>query len=257
LARSLPDYKSPPVVEVAISVFFKPLQKFSSAHYGAFWKELGDHFPEVEDNPPVFGGRTPQIFEAPPLPRVFFKSVEGEYLLQLQPDLFVQNWRKTKLNQQYAHFETIAAEFESRWNQFRSYASRNQLGNLECTRFEMVYVNQVFEPKGTFPMALERFTDLVQFRQRKADHFLPDPSSFSAEIQFNIPENSGVLSVSFKHGTRSDEKDVLQIDLTARKQASPEGTELKSWLNVAHTWIVRGFTDLTSETAHKQWERIQ
>lgn len=37
----------------------------------------------------------------------------------------------------------------------------------------------------------------------------------------------------------------------------PDGTDMEECFEMAHEWIVRGFTDLTSIQAHKQWGRYQ
>jgi hypothetical protein len=49
----------------------------------------------------------------------------------------------------------------------------------------------------------------------------------------------------------------MQIDLAATVEAKSDESDLDEWLEVAHTWIVQGFTDLTSREAQAQWERIR
>jgi hypothetical protein len=53
-----------------------------------------------------------------------------------------------------------------------------------------------------------------------------------------------------------DGVEILQLTLTAR--GKPDGSDLESvlnWLDVGRQWVVRGFTDFTSEQMHTLWER--
>ena len=55
----------------------------------------------------------------------------------------------------------------------------------------------------------------------------------------------------------SDQSDVLLLQMTAQGSAKRELSDMESWLELAHEWIVQGFTDLTSKEAHNKWERYQ
>jgi uncharacterized protein (TIGR04255 family) len=77
-------------------------------------------------------------------------------------------------------------------------------------------------------------------------------------LRFPLPQDRGALHVTYKHGKKvSDKKDVLILDLTARGPAKLDGSDMEDWFDLAHEWIVRGFTDLTSALAHKRWGRMQ
>jgi len=52
-------------------------------------------------------------------------------------------------------------------------------------------------------------------------------------------------------------KEILQVDLTARGKAKPDYSDMDSWLEIAHEWIVKGFTELTTTAGHKRWERTR
>jgi hypothetical protein len=65
----LPDFEKPPVVEVALSLQFRPLELLRSAHLGLLWSVFRSRgFSRVEDYgelEPVF-----EDFDAKPSPRV-------------------------------------------------------------------------------------------------------------------------------------------------------------------------------------------
>ena len=194
----------------------------------------------------------------PPLRRVFLVSADETYIIQLQPNLFGHNWRKVKDTDQYPSFDHAKGLFLEKWRLFLDFAKAENIGRPELTRYEVIYVNHLIEEAGAFPRAIEEYSPLITLRAARPEHFLPDPNVLVADLQFGISKERGILAVSFRQGKRAPDKlDIMQLQLTARCPAKPEGSDLEEWLEIAHEWIVRGFTDLTSEYAHKRWERTQ
>jgi len=95
---ALPKYKHPPVVEVVIGLSLAPISKLSTVHFGEFWNLVKDEYPHAEDNIPLVEeanlGQV-EVMQMPPLRRVFMIHTDRTYLMQLQPDRFIHNWRKT------------------------------------------------------------------------------------------------------------------------------------------------------------------
>ncbi len=125
-SRSLPDYKKPPVVEVVIGIRFAPLDRLSTVHYGNFWSAVKEEYPLFEDKPPLLsqtdGARNlVETFEIPPLRRVFMLHEDLSYLLQLQPDFFLHNWKKVKDGDEYPHFDKATEKFKNAWEKFQEY----------------------------------------------------------------------------------------------------------------------------------------
>ena len=60
--KKLPEYKTPPVIELVCGVLFQPLQKFLTPHLGLLWEKFKEEYPIPKDIvplPPVvetFGG---------------------------------------------------------------------------------------------------------------------------------------------------------------------------------------------------------
>jgi uncharacterized protein (TIGR04255 family) len=256
--RQLPKYENPPVVEVAISVFFKSLPGFMSGHFGQFWAANAD-YPITQDQPPLVENIGIELIQLPPLRRVFLLTEDSNYLMQVQPDFFAHNWRKTKPGDGYPSFEHAKRLFLQKWEGFQKFVAAFKLGDLSLTRYEVTYVNHIVEQQsGAFPSAIEKYSPLIKLREVQPKQFLPNAKSLLADLQFDIPNEQGTLRVSFKQGVRDvDKSEVMQVDLSARRNAKPDGSDLLSWLEIAHEWIVCGFTDLTSEEAHKLWKRVQ
>ena len=53
-SEALPRFRKPPVIETVFGVFFRPPEKFTSAHQGLLWERcFGPRFPTLEERPPV------------------------------------------------------------------------------------------------------------------------------------------------------------------------------------------------------------
>src|SRR5262245_6472573 len=90
---SLPDFRDPPVSEVALSIQFDPLSRLQIHHFGLLWLEFRTRFPRVESRPPI--DRQVETFPKEPVaqppiafelvnpfmtPRVWFVSESGSEL---------------------------------------------------------------------------------------------------------------------------------------------------------------------------------
>lgn len=253
-SRTLPDYRQPPVVEVAISAYFQPLSKLTTARIGEFWSLNKTEYPKTEDYPPILDNVSLEMLSIPPLRRVFMITGDDRYILQLQQDVLIHNWRKIKDTDEYPHFDSAQQKFKEKFSQFCEFLAKNDLGQPSGVRYEVTYVNHL--STGNIVDSLETYIDIVRLQPPKDRNLLPSPQLLNADIWFSLPNDQGTLVVSFKQGSRtSDKKEVMQVELTARGSAKPDFSDMDSWLEVAHEWIVRGFTEITTADAHKQWER--
>ena len=103
----LPEFESPPIVEVVFSVQFEPLGSLRTAQIGLLWERFRKDFPKVDEKPPlepvlerfdrpqsVKVGLRFEALDVPPLARVLFLNEPESQLIQVQPDRFIHNWRK-------------------------------------------------------------------------------------------------------------------------------------------------------------------
>ena len=268
LSEFLPDFDVPPVIEVVLGVQFDPLPNFLTAHYGLFWSLVRQEYPILEDKVPlseIFEGvrgiepkAEIELLNIPPLRRVFFIHADTNYLIQVQPTRFHHNWRKLKEGDAYPHFNSAKERFLKHWETFRAFVVDNQLGEIRPNQYEVTYINHIVESEGAFPVAIEEYAPVFSWKSAPSIGFLPKPTGLTMDLRFPLPEQRGTLHVTFKHGRRhSDNRDVLILDVTARGAAKPDGSDMEEWFALAHEWIVRGFTDLTSAVAHKRWGRTQ
>ncbi len=123
-----PHFAHPPVVEVACGVQFEGLEQLANSE---LWSIRGCRFrglrstPQTEDHPPLARVRLdasatfgPQWSSLPPLRRVFFISPPGNFLIQLQPNRLLHNWRKVADGDEYPRFDAAFEKFIWTWEQF-------------------------------------------------------------------------------------------------------------------------------------------
>jgi uncharacterized protein (TIGR04255 family) len=84
---------------------------------------------------------------------------------------------------------------------------------------------------------------------------LPNPNRVSWQTEFLLPDKKGHLLVNLKSAVRTEDKvNLFVLDLTARGNIeSTEKSDILQWFDLAHEWIVRGFTDLTTPALHEIW----
>jgi len=204
-ARTLPDYLRPPVVEVAISVFFQPPPKLTTVRIGEFWATQRSEYPKVDDYPPIVESITPEMITMPPIRRVFMTTADDRYILQLQQDAFIHNWRKIKDQDEYPHFDSAKKRFQEKFHAFQQFVRDNELGQFNAVRYEVTYVNHL-SGEGTLADVLEEYIGILRLQSAKDRKLLPAPRGVNADIWFDLPNDHGTLRTSFKQGTRVNDK---------------------------------------------------
>lgn len=127
MSQNMPNYDSPPVVEVAIGAQYRPLEGFQAAHVGLYWSTIRDKFPKLDERPPLPHNSQDlensikprqlriEVSDRPDIPRSWFIAESGSQLLQLQRDHFVLNWRKTSEDGTYPRYPNIREAFLKYW----------------------------------------------------------------------------------------------------------------------------------------------
>ncbi len=265
----MPSYKNPPVVETVLGVEFRPLTKWSIPHFGLFWQKVRDSFPRFESQAPLVSQieqfelpkqQVPSIELVDQLEsRVWYISEDDRRLIQLQRNRFLHNWRKGDSDVEYPRYEkTILPSFQQHWSRYLEFLDAEGLDSPNVIQCEVTYVNHI--PKG------DGWTTIADWHQvfrmlgaSAAQEFLPAPESGKFNLNYVIADKKGRLRVTANSAVRnSDGRQIIHLQLTARGNPSSSSTnDIVAWLNLGREWIVRGFTNITTESMHKIWEREQ
>lgn len=257
---SLPSYKSPPVDEVVCGYRFEPLSQLKVVHIGLLWKKFRNDFPNVQHAAPISTDGSIFVDETTgiPLPRVWFISKADNELIQFQPDRLYYNWRHR--GDDYPRYPSIVSKFEKARVHLEAFTKEMNLGTVKPIDCELTYINHILRGQGwssinDLPNVIPDFS----WRTDKHD-FLPNPTNVAWQVRFELPENKGWLNVKLNQATRkTDSVPSLILDFSARGLGDEKtGKSMRNWFDMAHEWIVRGFTDLTAEQIQKTfWKREQ
>lgn len=275
MTRPGTSFKRPPVSEVALAVYFSPPLGLRSVHTGLLWEKWSQTYPATEDHPllppirPEDFGPTrhfPQIQfigQAAGF-RTWYVSQDRGRVVQLQPDRLVLNWRKLSDEDSYPRYETLRPEFERLLSDLLEFCRSEGISSGEIRLAEVTYTNPLPLEELSGPSGASRL--IAPWSGKYSDSFLPSEEDLQLSLRYRIPrassgEPAGRLYVQAQRALQSTVADgapreVFLLQLFAR--GAPDGNELYhvlDFLDLAHTWVVSGFTSLTSSAMHKAWGR--
>ena len=253
--QRIPSYSTPPVTEVAIGVTLPPFP-LQTRHIGQFWAEIREDFPVTEDVGPIPFDSAMQPFEVkllqmPPIRRVFMKTADSEYVLQVQEGRFLTNWRKHPAEAVYPRYATVLGRFLHSWDRYASFLTRNGLVLPEPTGYELTYVNELNDP-GT--VGIKAYVKLLDWERLEPEFLIQPPQMANISWSFTMPDSKGAMTVSINRSTTASGASATLLVLSCSGPSSA-AYSLRDWFDTAHEWIVRGFTDLTTDEAHGLWKR--
>lgn len=267
---SLPSYAEPPVSEVVIGVQFAPIDELLASHIGRYWSRIRDALPRAEEHAPI--GHIVETFEEeessevhierlakPPFPRSWFLSETGNRLVQLQRDRFLHNWRKTSPEDKYPRYESLKEAFFEYWLGFLEFLREESLPSPAVDQCELTYVNHIREGEPWHSMD-DLNSVFSSFGWSPRGSFLPVPEDIRWQMRFPLPESQGRLyAEAIPARLVSENLSIIRFSFTARGMPSvePNTDALTTWFDLAHEWIVRGFSELVSEEMDELWRREQ
>ena len=271
---NLPDFAAPPVIEVVLGVQFDSLGRLLAPHLGVIWDEFKDRYPDAEQHAPLdpvfetFGEKGPrmpipslQLLATIPTPRVFFINKEKTQLIQVQRDRFYHNWRKIGDADTYPRFERMLEAFEDGYRKLEKVLARENLGTIVPNQCEVTYINQIPLPEGqssfeAFEKLFGAFTNALVLD----DLHSPEDARFLLRyiIRNEDGEPGGRLIVTADPAWRLDGTNIVQFALVARgKPSTPDFEGMSRFFQNGRRYIVRAFTELTSDEMHEVWRRSQ
>ncbi len=152
--QPLPDYDLPPVIEVVCGLQFEALEGFQATAFGLLWQRFRAEYPTCEQQPPLaqvierYGEPVAEesrvgVSNVLPLPRMFFIHQTPCWLLQVQGDRFLHNWRKANETDVYPHFPEVFKRFWSAWERFLEFCRDEKIGPPQVNQLEVTYINHI------------------------------------------------------------------------------------------------------------------
>jgi uncharacterized protein (TIGR04255 family) len=182
---------------------------------------------------------------------VFFECADGPWLIQVQRDRFLHNWRYYSGKEVYPRYPTVRKAFLDQWSHFSGFVDTNNLGPINVTQLEITYLNHIVPWTDDSELG-EVFPD---FRWRSGARLLDKPETCRVALSFVSSDKSSRLRATIRPGVHQEKGKVLLFELTVRGVAKPG--EFDAWFDAGRQWIVTAFADLTSDEWHRKWGRTQ
>jgi uncharacterized protein (TIGR04255 family) len=259
----LPEFGKPPLNEVVLGVQFDPPSGYQQIMAGDVWRLFSADFPEVQELPPLppifetFGPQAP-LFSFGPITgpmhnRFWFTSKTGSEIIQFQNDRLLHNWRKVgDRSNKYPRFDTIVAKFLNEMRSLEAFFDRISPQPMRIRQCELSYVNHI---KGDFTeqMQVSDWLNFLLFSTLEPDDFAV---SFRQTMRSQNGDRKGRLTCEASTAVEPNGRHFISLTLTAR--GVPEQPSIDSaldFLTRGRDLIVRTFAKVTTDLAHKTWER--
>ncbi len=260
-----------PVGEVICDLQFEDLG-WGLLEYGRYYERIRKRYPECATKPPLAAvseapqGRELQFdLSSVPLPRLWFSERGGPYLIQLQKDRFILNWRKLSDEEAYPHFldsngsEGVWGRFVTEFALLREFQDETGREPPRPTRCELAYINHLsrgrdWESPSDVGRLLKPFASCSAFRFR--ERLALGPEVVNLHMVFSLPGERGHLALRSYPGKRvCDDQEMFFVELRASGpiSAGASDKEIAAWFATAHSCIVLGFVDLATEEGKLHW----
>lgn len=261
-SSGLPSFDQPPVVETVAAVEFAPLQTFGFASFTRFALTLADDYPVLEEKEAL--GITPRMipqgptFElafvpGPPPVRLWLYGADPGWLVQLQNDRLILNWRAAESQGPYPRYPSIKDHFFELWKKLILFLEENDLESPVPLVVDFTYVNRIEVEAGAGPASAFSFL-------RAPETDLPGDALFTRfQMVRDVPATGtvpgGQLVLTGEPDFREGEAYSVTVSTRLSLASGTSDTELESTMDLARSIGVRAFAGVTTEEKHDEWGR--
>lgn len=264
------SFERPPIVEVLAAVRFAGLSASSVFALSDFHQVgLGAQFtgpalqPSYEAPIEAVGsqlgpGFGVEISTTPPLPRLWYTAGEGQELVQLQPNWFAVNWRRTSDRTPYDRWPSRRESFVRYWTRLREWAAARG-DNLVVEQTEITYINHIQPIDGIWEDHATASKLFPSLAGPELDQVVPEQFLWQGQYTVVGAEGSGParLHVSIQPAFTGHPPAVVPIVvLQLTERSAPLGqtdAEVIATLDRGRATIVQSFVQLTSDEARRSW----
>jgi uncharacterized protein (TIGR04255 family) len=257
-------FNDPPLEEVIVGAYFaERINALRSEHVGLFWSKIRKQLPVIEQQtelPSPVGAMDsfglPGFGELYPMPRFWLTSEDQSFLIQIQKNAFLFNWRNR--NKEYPRFNEVKAKFDHYYAVFSDFVSgelHTELPPIQAT--ELTYSNLVGD-SPRWSRAQDTSSVIPGFSIPNVGEGAQGTIDFNQVTAYSLQPNL-VLNVAIRTARKATDASVpvLIIDLRAiGALGAASKMETDSWYEQAHETIIRAFTAMTAEDIQRDhWQR--
>jgi uncharacterized protein (TIGR04255 family) len=256
------NFKSPPIVEVALSIQFRTLSKFHAALLGEVWREFRSDYPHIsyanklEHQIERFGASQPvpqhrlTFSDFPETPRAMFASNSNEYLIQVQEDRFILNWRKLE-GFVYPKHERLSQILFKEFERFKRVIGEFDVGDVTPDQIEITNVNHIETAEQSVSKIFDGILSNVGLSKEPIEGF---NCAFTKLYKRDEQDVGRIYTQLEKSKRRHDFQDIYVVKITGRAQPKQSNTDaMRDDFSQLRLAINRVFDTVTSSTLHNQW----
>ncbi len=265
---SLPSFAKPPVNEVVLGVQFARPERYQLIYSRDVYDLFKDRYPTIQEQvalPPhfeTFGATTTgnafsfQLAGPAAHPRFWFIDTTGHELVQFQPDKLYHNWRQ--LNNQdadYPRYSALRSSFSRELHELDTLFRSSSAAPLNINQVEVSYYNRIYGQQPDVSPRPDEWLKFVDFGDRS-------PEAFNGTYREVIRGSTGQPIARFFAEINSsvDELGHKMILFTLTARGAPTESSIDAaleFLDFQSDFIVRTFAEITTEEAHKLWQRTR
>ncbi len=261
----LPNFQAPPLNEMAVGVQFMPCRGYNSLMATDVWNLFRSEYPTAQEQPstppnfelfgPVHQPINFGFVQGPVLNRFFFVSKSGDDVIQFQSDKLFHNWRRLDQNMQshtYPRFEATFEKYSEELNILNSFFIQVQGDPISVNQAEVTYVNHIDISENPDPSEWLRY---INPEVGKVEDFI---GNFRRVLYSPDGKPEGRIICESNSATDHQGRQLIVMTLIVR--GAPKGTGVSQaleFLRKSRETVVTTFAELTTDSAHKVWERTQ
>jgi len=258
---TLPSFRKPPVVEVAMSIGFMPISGLEFAAMADLRSRWMDAYPGAEEQPLLEPAAAPQQLQqsikvefgfGPPPRRLWLLSSKGDRVVQIQRDRMIANWRAVPgSSEPYPRYQPLRDEFLRRWSDFEKFIVEHGIQQSVLPQYaEVTYVNVIKTDD-------DRHLDMSAVLKTNKDGELwrDGIRTMAVNQSWELRDVQTFLTMAANvDSSAAGSPIVLQISANTRIN---EGRGTAAAVDLAHEFVVGTFGVVTTDEMQQRWERIE
>ena len=255
------EFKNCPLEDVVFDIHFDSITDFKFTDLGKIANLYTGDFPKIREMPPIPSQIEPfdappqvqqfqvQVGQSPQTPRLWLLAEDEASLVQFQSDRFIFNWRCQNQQNAYPSFEELFRQYKDLVCKLSESIKQHFRCELRVRQIELRYINQISHGE------LARLEDVFTFLETPFQKLEGFEASFGELIVDEMGHPNGRLVCELRSGFVETDDHWLSLTVRARP-TSLDMADVFEAFNRAHRKIVESFVSLTTEKAHKIWEKV-
>ena len=251
---SLPSFRKPPVVEVAMAIAFAPLSGLQFAALADLRARWMAEYPITEEQPFLESSpdarRSIQVEFGPPPRRIWLVSSQKDRVVQIQRDRLIANWRSLPNgDNEYPRYQPLREEFLRRWADFQKFVAEQGITTSIIThRAEVSYINVI---RGEDGERIE-ISDVLKMN-REGELWRENTKTAAVSQTWEFTDVQTTLTTAANIDSSAQDCPVV-LNLSANTQIG-EGRNIGSALDLSHDFVVGAFGVITTDEMQRRWGR--